>query len=178
MVTMPGVHDLDLPDAEPWDRKPGEPTKAYGAFRIYRDLPAVQRRLETVAERASISGRQARILANKWDWRDRTDAWDDACHRTEDKERLEAIRQMHLLHRSAGRSAMQKALQALQQLSPGDMTPGNIARFIDLGAKLERSTLTISVEELQGIEVDDDESEDPWDRIARELDPNYPNPDL
>jgi hypothetical protein len=29
------------------------------------------------------------------------------------------------------------------------------------------------VEELQGIEVEEDDSDDPWSRIARELDPRH-----
>lgn len=168
----PDEADLDHPDAEPWDRKPGEPTKHYGAFRIYRDLDPSQRKLVVVAERANISERQARVLASRWVWRERADAWDDACHRIEDQERIQAIRQMHKLHRAAGRSAMSKAIQALQMLSPESMQPGHIARLMDLGAKLERQTLIVSVEELQGIEAEDEETEDPWQRIANELDPN------
>jgi len=165
--------DFDLEESQPWDRLDGEPAKAYGAFRIYRDLPTVQRRLPTVAERAGVSERQCRVLASKWEWRERADAWDEVIHRTEDRERLEALRQMHQLHRAAGRAAMSKALTALQMLEPASMTAGTIARMMELGAKLERSTLIVSVEELQGLELeDDDESEDPWDRIARELDPN------
>lgn len=168
MVTEP----LDLDDeTQSWDRQEGESPQDYAAFRIYRDLPPTQRRMATVSERASISERQARQLAREWDWRERAGEWDDLLHRTEDHERLEAIRQMHLLHRSAGRQAMTKAMAALQTLQPGEMTPSTIARLMELGAKLERSTLIVSVEELQGFETDDDEAEDAWERIARELDP-------
>jgi hypothetical protein len=172
MVTAwPDASDLDLPDAAVWDRQAGESTKAYGAFRIWRDLPPTQRRMVTVAQTSGISERRVRSLAVEWDWRGRSDAWDDACHRVEDRERLEAIRSMHAIHRAAGRAAMHKAVQALGLLSPENMAPGTIARLMELGAKLERSTLIVSVEELQGIEVEDEDAEDPWERIARELDP-------
>jgi hypothetical protein len=176
MVNMHGAHDEHDEHgvpliAETWDRRLDEPTKDYAAFRIYRDLPSLQRKLTTVAERADISIRQAQVLANRWEWRERADAWDDVCHRTEDAERLEAIRQMHALHRAAGRSTLSKALQALQLLNPAQLTPNQIARMIDLGARLERTTLLVSVEEMQGFETEDDEVEDAWERIARELDP-------
>jgi hypothetical protein len=46
-----------------------------------------------------------------------------------------------------------------------------VARLLELGAKLERSTLIVSVEELQGLDVGESDEEDPWERIARELDP-------
>jgi len=174
-VVSTEVDELDLEESHPWDRLADEPTKEYAAFRIFRDLAPLQRKLITVAERAEISERQARILANKWDWRDRADAWDDAVHQTEDRERLEAIRQMHQLHRGAGRAAMSKALVGLQQLQPSELTPGTIARLMQLGAKLERDTLLVSVEEMQGFEEEDEEAEDAWERIARELDPNTGN---
>lgn len=165
MTVLPEV------DEAPWERQPDEPTKAHNAFRIYRDLPGHARDLVKVAEEVDLSVRRVRELAVEWQWRERTTAWDDACHRIEDQERLEAIRSMHTMHRRAGRAALTKAVQALSYLEPEAMPASAVARLLELGAKLERSTLVVSVEELQGVEVDDDESEDPWERIARELDP-------
>lgn len=146
----------------------GEGSKEYGAFRIFRDMPVVQRSVSKCADEASISKRHGYDLAKEWCWQDRCDAWDAACHHIEDQERLEAIRQMHKVHRSAGRLAVGKAMQALQQLPTDMMNAGQIARLLALGAKLERDTLTVSVEDLQGIE-DYDETDDPWAAISREL---------
>src|SRR5215468_8034697 len=111
-------HELE-DDLHEWDRREGEPAKAYAAFRLYRDLPVPQRaNVASVAEAAGFSERRCRGLATEWQWRERAEAWDDACHRTEDAERLEAIRQMHAVHRQTGRAALVKAAQALQLLSP------------------------------------------------------------
>jgi hypothetical protein len=171
-INIPDPSDFDLPDAELWNRLPGEPQKSYAAFRMYRDLSPMQRRFETIAQQTDLTVRRIRSWAAGWNWRERVDAWDDACHRIEDRERLDAIRSMHAIHRKAGREAVLKAVQALSELSTEQMTAGSIARLLELGAKLERSTLIVSVEELQGIETEgDDEVEDPWERIARELDP-------
>jgi hypothetical protein len=167
-------NEFDIPE-EPWDRKPGEPTKAYGAFRIYRDLTPTQRNHRRVADAILMSERRIRGWASSFDWRERAEAWDDACHRVEDRERLEAIRQMHGVHRDAGRKALEKALQALSHLDPQGMHPTTIARLMELGAKLERQTLIVSVEELQGIDNQEEEIDDPWERIARELDPTNIN---
>lgn len=161
----------DVDDAQPWDRRPDEPANHYAAFRVYRDLPPVQRKWAKVAEKADISERQAKLLGNKWEWRERALEWDDMLHQTEDHERIEAIRQMHAIHRVAGRTAITKAMQALQLVRPEELTPGTIARLMQLGANLERDTLLVSVEELQGFEPEDEEAEDAWERIARELDP-------
>lgn len=170
-MTLPELHEFDLGDTPAWERQHGEPTKAHGAFRIYRDTNPAQRDIAQVAERVSISPRRAREWAVEWQWRQRADAWDDACHRIEDQERLEAIRSMHAMHRRAGRAAIVKAVQALSLIEPEKMPIASVARFLELGAKLERSTLIVSVEELQGVETDDGDSKDPWERIARELDP-------
>jgi hypothetical protein len=42
---------------------------------------------------------------------------------------------------------------------------------LELGARLERETLTVSVAELQGFTGADSGGEDPWEAIARELAP-------
>lgn len=167
---LPEPHEFDLGDPV-WERLPTEPTREHGAFRLYRDMAPPKRDLATVAEQVDMSARRVREWAVEWEWRDRAEAWDDACHRIEDAERLEAIRSMHALHRRAGRSAILKALQALNQIDPEHMPVAAVARLLDLGAKLERSTLVVSVEELQGVEVYE-ETDDPWERIAAELDPH------
>lgn len=160
--------DLDVVDHEPWDRVDGEPSNAYAAFRIFRDLPPTHRKVQTAAEQAGLSPSRGRHLAQDWAWRERAEAWDDACHRIEDHERLEAIRSMHKNHRAAGRLALVKAVEALQNLSAENLGPSDVARLLSLGAKLERDTLVVSVEELQGIH-DYEDDDDPWERIAREL---------
>jgi hypothetical protein len=173
MVSWPEEHDFDLPEAHPWDRRMNEPSKAYASFRVFRDLSPTHRDLGKVATEAGVTERSTERWANQWDWRGRADAWDDACHAVDDAERLDAIRSMHKTHRQAGRIAVLKAVQALNLLQADQMAehPATIARLLELGAKLERSTLIVSVEELQGIEVEDEVTEDPWERIARELDP-------
>ena len=168
---FPLVEDYEPEDAKPWDRQPNEPSRSYAAFRLFRDLPAHQRALDKIVEQVDIKERTARLWAQDWDWWTRAHAWDGACHAVEDGERLDAIRSMHKVHRQAGRAAVLKAVQALQQLQPSSLTPQMIARMLDLGAKLERSTLLVSVEELQGLDDLTEADEDPWDRIARELDP-------
>ena len=161
-------NEFDIP-REPWDRIDTEPAKAHGAFRVYRDLLPTQRSHPRVADAIQMSERRIRSWAVQFNWRERAEAWDDACHRVEDRERLEAIRQMHAVHRRAGRQAIELALQGLAHLDPSNMHPSTMTRLLELGAKLERSTLIVSVEELQG--VDNAETEDAWDRIARELTP-------
>jgi hypothetical protein len=171
-MTLPGSHEFDLPETPVWERQPREPAREHEAFRIYRDTSPAQRDLTAIAERFGLTPRRIRQWAVQWDWRERATAWDDACHQIEDAERLEAIRSMHAMHRRAGRAAIVKAVQALGSIDPAQMPIGAVARLLALGAKLERDTLLVSVEEMQGVEVDEGDVEDPWERIAAELDPD------
>ena len=173
----PDASDFDV-ISDPWERQHGEPSKAYGAFRIYRDLPAYQRKLENIATQSDVSDRTVRRWADQYRWRERATAWDDETHKIEDKERLEALRSMHSMHRRTGRAALVKAVQALTLLQPEDMSQQTLLRMMELGAKLERSTLIVSVEELQGLDVTPDDEEDPWERIAAELTPPPVSEDL
>lgn len=156
-------------ERQPWDRRDGETDRAYHAFRQFRDMGPL-RDLGSVAGSHVTVGR----WSARWDWSARATAWDDALHMADDARRLEAIRTMHDNHQRAGRAALGKALAALQRMEPEDIPPYAVAKLLELGARLERDTLTVSVEELQGVfpahlpqigaPVDD-----PWERISREL---------
>ena len=140
--------------------------RAYEAFRTFRDIGPL-RTLDKLADvteyKRQTIGRWSRTL----DWIARAAAWDDEQHMIEDRERLEAIRSMHSNHRTAARAVQSYALQALQRLDISEASAADVARLLDLGTRLERLTLTTSVEQLQrgeGIAIDD-----PWSRLAREL---------
>jgi hypothetical protein len=117
-----------------------------------------------------VPGRRASLgeWSSRWSWVARAEAWDDEQYRLEDRQRLGAIRTMHQNHQRAGRAAMRMALQALDRLEPSRIPAGAAARLLELGARLERETLLVSVEDLQGVSVEEP-GEDPWDRIARAL---------
>jgi hypothetical protein len=156
-------------ERQPWDRRDGETSKGYAAFRQFRDQGPLRTLGDVPGSHITISR-----WSSRWDWSARATAWDDAAHMADDARRLEAIRTMHDTHQRAGRAAMGKALAALQRMEPEDIPPYAIAKLLELGARLERDTLIVSVEELQGVfpahlpqmaaPVDD-----PWERISRAL---------
>lgn len=147
-----------------WDRLPSETTKAYAAFRTWRDL-GIRRALGNIP---GTSLAMARRWSTLHSWAARAVAWDDESARLEDLDRLEALRSMHSNHARAARAVQQYALAALARLDISDASPADVARLLELGARLERITLTESVEELQGKPVHTD-VDDPWGRISREL---------
>jgi len=145
----------------PWDRLPSETNLAYSAFRQYRDLGPRR----TVHQLIEISGDSARKWSIKHHWAARSTAWDDEVARVEDLDRLDALRTMHGNHARAARALQGFAMQALAGLDAQTTSAADIARLFELGARLERLTLSQSVEELQGRTPHHD-TDDPWTRIA------------
>lgn len=157
---------------DPWDRRPGESARSYESFRRFRDLGPLRGLDPLVDEPGGVRLGTLREWQKRHDWRDRAQAWDDEVHRLQDRRRLEELRGMHDRHQRAGRLAMGKALAALQGVAPAEIPPYAAARLLELGARLERDTLIVSVEELQGVAPAP--IEDPWEAIARELDAATP----
>lgn len=155
-------------EPDPWERLAGERASSYAAFRAFRDL-GPGRKLDRVLPFTEAAPDTIKHWSARWDWWKRAEAWDAERYRVEDQDRLEAIRTMHANHQRAGRAAMRKALEALQELPPSQVPAGAAARLLELGARLERQTLIYSVEELQGIAEEESERDDPWQRIADEL---------
>lgn len=151
-----------------WERLDKEPTRAYSAFRVFRDLGPT-RTLDAAQVALEVSERTVGNYSARFDWIRRATLWDDQVHRIDDHERLEALANMHRNHQAAGRAAIGKALGALHALKPDQIPASAAARLLELGTRLERETLAMSVDELQGVVAVDDVGEDPWDRIAREL---------
>lgn len=158
----------DENEREPWERLPREPSVAHDAFRAFRDLgPA--RRLRQVAEQLAVSVHSVNAWSGRWHWVDRAKAWDDHRYRIEDAERLADIAAMHRAHRLAGKLATARAIATLQRSDPAEIPPAVAVRLLELGTRLERTTLLTSVAELQGLDDETSDDDDPWTVIAREL---------
>lgn len=65
----------DETTVQPWDRQPGESSKAYEAFCVYRDLGA-NRSLQRVASELSKSAALMKRWASQWGWVSRAEDWD------------------------------------------------------------------------------------------------------
>lgn len=64
-----------MAELHPWNRQPGETSKAYEAFSIYRDLGS-ERSTRRVAEQLSKSEALINRWSGKYDWPARSRAWD------------------------------------------------------------------------------------------------------
>lgn len=167
-ATAAGTVEAVVTERLAWERRERESARHYEAFRMYRDAGPM-RRLEPIAEHYGVTLRAVQMWLKNHDWAARALAWDDECHAVEDRQRLESIRQMHDTHSRAAKAAIGKALAALAAIPPADLPAGAAVRLLEVGTRLERETLTTSVEELQGVARAVVPAEDPWEAIAREL---------
>lgn len=121
--------------AELWERQPGEPAKAFAAFRLYRDTPAHERSLEKVArERSTYVTR----WSGRWNWVVRAAAWDTEQDRAARTAQLAEIEEMNRRHIQIAMGMVSKAAQRLNALNPNELTPSELRQFFTDAVKLER----------------------------------------
>lgn len=133
----PGAPE-DLPDElrMPWDKAPGEPDKAFAAFKLYRDM-GLERSHVKVAAHLKRHVRLVHRWSADWRWRERVEAFDVEMDRLEVQRNLIEVRKMRKRHADIALTVMGKALTQLQELKPKDLYPGTILKYIELASKLE-----------------------------------------
>lgn len=134
-------------EREVWARQPGETSRAYSAFCIYRDLGPKERSLRETASRyysnkTRTSIAQIGIWSGKHNWVERCRQYDEFIDEQKRQKALDEILEM------AGRQAKEgTALQTLgarilgSLLAKGDNLTGNVldvVRALRTGAEIER----------------------------------------
>jgi hypothetical protein len=142
----------------PWEQRPRESSRAYAAFCAYRDL-GPRRSLRAAATafygRATPSlERQVDKWSHAFDWVQRANAWDRHLDAEARQAQEAARRDMVERHLREARTLQGKALQRLQALTPEELGPAELLRYIVEAVKLERLVLgepdTVQRHELTG----------------------------
>ena len=122
---------------EPWERQPKESDVAFEAFVTYRDM-GPERSHAKVAQKIG----KNKGLISRWSrihgWTARIEAWTDEKDRKTREELIKGITDMRKNHVGIAEQMLVKALKALQKIPVEEMTMQDIARAVDVGAKLER----------------------------------------
>lgn len=139
--------------AAPWDQLPGESSKAYAAFAIYRDLgprrsvdeasrayhrPTPQAATSTATRRRRGASGQVRLWAERWNWSARARAWDQELERVKTSKQVAAVEEMAERHAKEALMLQNKAVERLRQLRPEELKPRETLDFLIEAAKLER----------------------------------------
>lgn len=168
------AHPLD-PDANPWERQPGESSKAWQAFLKFRD--SEERHVRSI-------GGSAMDWSREWSWGYRCFEYDRYLDRVDVEALVRYRRTMNKRHRDIAMAAQGKIVQYLQRMDVKDMKPSDLARWLEVAIKVERqaagaelpdgttvheppasTTGALTVADLLGVSDDPGEQAD----LAREL---------
>ena len=135
-----------MSDRKPWERQPGETAKAYAAFLLYRDLPAVDRSIVAAVAQHRKNGGKAternwETWASRYNWRNRA-AEHDSDLASRRRERMEKE-----LDRSKDNAVLLtrafnfKIAERIKGMDPEDLTAGQIPAALKTLFELEFKAL-------------------------------------
>ncbi len=122
---------------KPWEQQPGESGPAFEAFSTYRDL-GPGRTVSAVAEKLRKSDSLLRRWKGKWGWQQRAAAYDASIAEEARRKAIKDRRDMENRHIGLAMQLQKKALEALNLMEPGEMSPRDIKEFVKLATELER----------------------------------------
>jgi hypothetical protein len=137
----------------PWEQLPGESSKAYAAFCLYRDQGlsrsmeatsrvyhshSAQLGSETATGRRRGASGQIRLWAERWNWSARARAWDQELERVKWSKQVEASAEMAERHAKEALMLQNKAVERLRLLRPEELGPRETLSYLIEAAKLER----------------------------------------
>lgn len=128
-----------------YDMMEGETSKAFSAFRLYRDMKPDDRSMDKVAKKLGKSNRQIEKWGRRWKWVDRAREYDDAMDKIRVESQENEVKEMAKRHTQIAH-AFQGVVAAKMGEYKGiiesgqslDIRPREVATFADLGIKIER----------------------------------------
>lgn len=155
-MSVPAVPGPDEP-LNSWEPLPGESSRAYSHFVVYRDY-GPQRSLVKAAALADIDIDRMGQLSRQYDWVRRAqdyDLWVDRKRREAYEGEIQAMARRHI---AAAQAAQRIALQRLEgdmenevvPLNPNAMDAADTARLLELGVKIERMSRGLPTELIRG----------------------------
>lgn len=160
---------------QPWHKLPKETSKAFAAFKIYRDLG----RKRSARAVADALGHKATRHLNDWSasnrWVARAAAWDEHQDRAEREAALDAAREMAVRHALIAKGLTAKVAAWVQQLTEKDIAkwkPSDAARALEVAVKVERLSRGEPTDRTESVNTDarsDDVRELLQDRDARRM---------
>jgi hypothetical protein len=122
----------------PWDEAvPGETSITYTYFAAFRDM-GIHRNLQDAARENGVSRRYLERLSHLYKWSARALSYDVYMDGKRREVNEHAILEMNARQADLGRQMQDRAWDALKQQNPRELSPNELARYIETGAKLER----------------------------------------
>ena len=121
----------------PWDRMVGEPSRAYSALVRYLQL-GPERSYAKMIKQYKYNQASLYKWAKKHNWKDRVTAYDEYMNREIMARLQNGLAEMCERHVAEAQMLQGKAIDKLRALSPSELTPSDVAKFIDTAIKIER----------------------------------------
>ena len=146
MKVVPKIVEWDKLKVAPWDRLPGETDRAFGSFRIYRDIPMISRTYLKTANELGIGMMSVREQALRWHWRYRVELYDAYLDAIERQEQIDAIKSMNDRHARTAMLILSKVGQRLvgddvnnvKAIDVNKLSATDLARLTEVAGKFER----------------------------------------
>lgn len=130
-------------DSSPWDRQGSESATAYFAFAFYRDA-SEDRQLKATADATGHGYSQIRKWAARWNWAERTLAFDHYMQRLDLVERRRANQEARRRHARLANQALEKIAERLQTMSADDLSTEQIIKWLDIATRVESKALELA----------------------------------
>ena len=121
-----------------WERRPGEPPRAFATFCAYRDLHPLDRSLAEVGRKLGVSKTYLERLSVKFQWVERTAAFDRAQDEIDQAQRARRIREMNDSHAEIAATALRKVSERLKTIDASTLRPADLARLLEIASRVER----------------------------------------
>lgn len=122
-----------------WERKKGESSEAYAAFKLYYQM-GDKRSCTRVVQKLNKSRALITGWCGKWNWVERARAYDNELARQEFAEACNAIKKMNEQQAQIGLLIQKKALEALKEMKSKELYPKLLLQYLVQGAGLERKS--------------------------------------
>lgn len=132
-----------------WEKQPQESAKAFGAFKVYRDLATHKRSLKQAAtdlygpdhEHLISKMRQFQTWSAQYAWVARVAAWDEELDRQERDAHIQQVREMRVRHGKIGQVLQQKAVERLKKIIPEELSVEEMMSLLLSGTAMERKAV-------------------------------------
>ena len=131
-------------EKQAWDRQPGESSKAYAHFCIYREMGPDRsvRKMSDLGECKAVVGQLWR-WSSRWNWVERCKRYDDHLEYQDRVQQEKERREMHKRHAKIavlGQNIVVREMESLlaKAQKDGHMTASDVARLMDVTVKVER----------------------------------------
>lgn len=124
----------------PWDMQPDETTKAFEAFKVYRDMGPKRSRKAAVEKMTGKTNTCGNFdqWSVKYHWVSRINAYDRYLDQQATAKKVEDIREMAERHSTMAVVFLNKVVSRLQNIDPNSLSADQLLKWFEVASKVER----------------------------------------